>query len=63
MPKTLEVIVSPNGETTVRTRGYTGSDCAEATRALERELGLVVRDQQTAEFYQTSTSQQQNLSQ
>lgn len=58
MPRLIEVIVSPKGETTVQTKGYAGSDCLQATKFLEQALGTVTRDQKTAEFYQNETAQQ-----
>jgi hypothetical protein len=58
MPRVIEVIVSPSGETTVQTKGYTGADCQHASRFLEEALGLVAADRKTTEYYQIST---QNL--
>ena len=59
MPRIIEVIVSPQGETTVQTKGYAGSDCLQASKFLEQTLGIVANDQKTAEFYQPQTTQQQ----
>jgi hypothetical protein len=50
--QTIEIIVSPTGETTVQTKGFTGSSCRDASRALERALGVVESDKPTAEMYQ-----------
>ena len=58
MPRILEVIVSPQGETTVQTKGYAGADCLQASKFLEQALGVVTNDQKTSEFYQTETTQQ-----
>jgi hypothetical protein len=60
--KIIEVVVRPNGETTVQTRGFTGSDCLEASKFLERALGTVVSDAKTAEFF-TANPQQQEIQQ
>ena len=30
MPRVIEVIVSPMGETTLQTKGYSGADCQQA---------------------------------
>ncbi len=53
MPKIIEVTVSPDGTTTVLTKGYLGGDCQIASRFLEQALGLVAADCKTPEFYQT----------
>ena len=47
----IEVIVSPTGETTVQTRGFTGSSCQGASRFLEEALGTQSSEQLTSEFY------------
>ena len=39
MPRSIEVPVSPRGETPVHTRGDTGGACREASRFVERALG------------------------
>jgi hypothetical protein len=59
MPRIIEVIVSPQGEVTLQTKGYAGSDCLEASRFLEQALGIVTNDRKTTEFYQKETAQQQ----
>ena len=60
--KTIEVVVSPDGQTTVQTRGFAGDACRHASKALEQALGLVEREQLTAEFHQASVSQRQDTS-
>jgi hypothetical protein len=63
MIKTIEIIVSPQGETVVTTRGYVGSECREASKFLERTLGVQTKEQLTSEYYATqTTAQQQHLS-
>jgi hypothetical protein len=47
----IDVIVHPNGEVRVETRGFAGADCQRATRGLEAALGLVQSEQLTADFY------------
>lgn len=51
MPRIIEVIVSPTGETTVQTKGYAGSDCFQASKFIEEALGLKISDRPTSEFY------------
>jgi hypothetical protein len=55
--KIIEVTVSPTGETTVRTKGYAGSECLKASKFLEA-LGVVVSDRKTTEFFNTTQTQQ-----
>ena len=40
MSQIIEVTVSPQGETTVQTRGFAGGDCLDASRFLEQALGV-----------------------
>jgi len=57
--KTIEIIVSPKGESVIQTKGFAGLSCREATKALEQALGAVQADKATAEMYQTATAGQQ----
>ncbi len=50
--KTIEITVSPNGEAKVETRGFTGSECREASRFVEQALGRKTAETLTAEFHQ-----------
>jgi hypothetical protein len=34
MARVIEVTVSPTGETTIQTKGYTGADCLQASKFL-----------------------------
>jgi hypothetical protein len=57
--KTIEITVSPEGATSIKTSGFTGSSCRDATRELERALGLAGRESLLPEFYgQTKAGQQ-----
>lgn len=58
MSKTIEIIVAPNGQTRVETKGFVGSDCRQASQFIERALGRQTDELLKAEFYQTVTSQQ-----
>jgi len=51
--KTIEVVISPQGETKIETKGFTGSSCQQASQFLEQALGAKVSEMPTAEFYQT----------
>jgi len=50
----IEIIVSVNGETTVRTKGFAGQSCRDASRFIEQALGQRLSEQVTAEFHQAA---------
>jgi len=50
--KTIDITVSPKGETQVETRGFTGSECREASRFVEQAIGQRTAETLTAEFHQ-----------
>ena len=57
--KTIEVTVSPEGATSIKTSGFTGSSCRDVTRDLERALGVSSRESLLPEFYaQTKAGEQ-----
>jgi len=56
--KTIEIVVMPEGKTTVQTLGFSGSSCQDASRFLEQALGQRLAEHRTAEFFQTVESQQ-----
>ena len=60
MNKIIEVIVSPSGQVLIQTKGFSGSECRDATRALEQALGQSQAEQLTAEFHQTQSAQEKN---
>ncbi len=45
----IQVRVSPAGEVILETRGFEGSSCKDASRALERALGISTRDRPRAD--------------
>lgn len=49
--ETLEFIIFPDGRVKEKVTGIVGSSCTEVTAALEEQLGHVVSQQQTSEFY------------
>ena len=59
----IEIIVMPNGETTVRAQGFAGGSCRDATRELERALGQVTGERLTPEFYLDQSAHQENRTQ
>ena len=56
--RTIEVIVSPQGQTKIETSGFAGSSCHEASRFLEQALGTRGSEQLTAEYYQPAVQTQ-----
>jgi len=52
--KTIELIVSPNGETKLETKGFSGDACRVASAFLEAALGAKRFDQPTAEAFSAS---------
>ena len=58
MSRVIEVTVSPQGETTIQTKGYAGGDCRQASRFLEQSLGVVAAERTTAEFHQQAPAEQ-----
>ncbi len=57
MPPQIEVLISPTGETTIQTRGFIGTACQQATKALEAALGLKQSETMTAEYHQSATEE------
>jgi hypothetical protein len=58
MQRIIEVLVSSQGEATVQTKGYAGSDCLQASKFLELALGVVSNERKTAEFYNAAAAEQ-----
>jgi hypothetical protein len=54
--KTIEITVSPEGSVSIKTSGFTGSSCRDATRDLERALGVSGREHLLPEFYAQAQS-------
>ncbi|WDI41025.1 DUF2997 domain-containing protein [Bremerella sp. P1] len=61
--KVIEIIVSPEGESKLETRGFQGAECQEASRFLELALGKKTSDTATSEFHQTVLQNQTKLEQ
>jgi len=54
--KTIEITVSPEGAVSIKTTGFTGRSCRDATRDLERALGVAGREILLPEFYAQTQS-------
>ena len=51
MTKKIEITVRPDGSTSIKTTGFTGSSCRDATRELERALGMSGRESLLPEYF------------
>lgn len=49
--KTITITVAASGEITIKTEGFSGSSCKEATAAIEKALGKTVLDTPTGEMH------------
>lgn len=54
--KKIEILITPDGKTSIQTLGFTGSSCRDASRFLEQALGQRLQENLTAEFHQTQTA-------
>lgn len=59
MQQQIRIDISPTGESQLQTSGFTGKTCQEASRFLERALGLKTSETLTSEYFQATTHQQQ----
>jgi len=49
--ETLEFIIYPDGRVKEKVTGIVGYSCAEVTAAIEAQLGQVVSQEKTSEYY------------
>ena len=56
--KTIEITVTPEGSTSVETRGYSGVSCRDASRFIESALGQKTDEQMTSAYYETNNHTQ-----
>jgi hypothetical protein len=56
--RTIEIIIAPNGQSRVETKGFTGSECRQASQFIEQTLGQQIGEMLKAKFHQTANSQQ-----
>lgn len=55
--ETLEFIIYPDGRVQEKVTGIVGASCAEVTAAIEAQLGLVLTQEPTSEFFATQVQQ------
>ncbi len=58
MTRTIEIIISPEGKTTVQTLGFMGPSCRDASKFIEQSLGQQVAEDLSSEFYQAQVAEQ-----
>ena len=56
--KTIEITVDPQGQAKVETKGFSGSECREASKFIEQALGRSTGETLTAEFHQDQSVDQ-----
>jgi hypothetical protein len=59
--ETLEFVIYPDGRVKEVVTGIVGASCAEVTAAIEAQLGQVLTQEKTSEYY-AQTVQQRSLS-
>jgi hypothetical protein len=57
--KKIEITVSPEGATSIKTSGFIGGSCRDATRDIERALGVSGRESLLPEFHAQAQSSEQ----
>ena len=58
--KTIEILITPKGETTIKTTGFAGPSCREVSRWIEEALGQRTGERLTSEFHQAESTHQTN---
>jgi hypothetical protein len=61
--KIIEITVLPDGSSKVETKGFSGSECRDASRFLETALGQATSERLTSDFYQDVASESQQAQQ
>ena len=57
-PQTIEIIISPTGDTQVTTKGFAGNSCRQASAFLEEALGNKTGERLTTEFFAQAQHEQ-----
>jgi hypothetical protein len=55
--ETLEFIIYPDGRVQEKVTGIIGASCSEVTAAIEAQLGRVLSNEPTSEFFATNPQQ------
>lgn len=48
----LEVVISPDGEISIKVSGFPGKQCLKVREAMEAEVGVLRSQRLTSEYYQ-----------
>lgn len=59
--ETLEFIIYPDGRVKETVTGIVGSSCQEVTAAIEEELGSVISQSQTSDYYAQKVYQSETV--
>lgn len=59
--ETLEFIIYPDGRVKETVTGIVGASCQEVTAAIEQQLGVVLEQKKTSEYYTQRTMQSNAL--
>ena len=57
--KRIEITVSPEGAVSIKTSGFQGGSCKDATRDLEKALGVAGQEQLTQEYFARESTGEQ----
>ncbi|MEW6440862.1 MAG: DUF2997 domain-containing protein [bacterium] len=57
MSETIQITFNPDGTTEVKTTGFRGKSCMNATELLKRALGSVLKTRKTPEYFQGTAEQ------
>ncbi len=61
--ETLEFIIYPDGRVEEKVSGVKGQSCTAVTEALESQLGTVLRQEQTSDYFNAMTYQDSTVTQ
>jgi hypothetical protein len=59
--ETLEFIIYPDGRVQEKVTGIVGASCAEVTAAIEAQLGQVLIQEPTSEFFTANNIQESGI--
>lgn len=59
--ETLEFIIYPDGRVQEKVTGIVGTSCEEVTAAIEAQLGRVVTQEKTSEYFAQTVQQSETV--
>jgi hypothetical protein len=59
--ETLEFIIYPDGRVQEKVTGIVGASCEEVTAAIETQLGRVITQEKTSEFFAQTVQQSETV--